>query len=307
MATALLTHPLFEQHEVPEGHPERPQRVGCIVDALISQRIHELLQSVEAPSASRRALRRVHSEAHLSRLEEAAPADGMAALDPDTWIGPHSLAAARHAAGAAVEATNRVVSGRADTAFCCVRPPGHHAERDAAMGFCLFNNVAVGAAHALEHHGLSRVAILDFDVHHGNGTEDIFAGDERVLFCSSFQHPFYPLTSATGSASNVVKAPLPAGAGGKEFREALTDRWGPAIAQFAPEMIFVSAGFDGHIEDEMSGIRLVDEDYRWVSDWIVDAAKQSAGGRIVSCLEGGYALDALARCATLHVRALAGL
>ena len=175
------------------------------------------------------------------------------------------------------------------------------------MGFCLFNNVAVGAAHALEQHGLQRVAILDFDVHHGNGTEDIVAHDDRVLFCSSFQHPFYPNTTAVAGARHVVRTPLPGGAGSDAFRSGIADQWGPAIEAFAPELIFVSAGFDGHREDAMAGLNLIDDDYRWISDWIVDAADRLAHGRIVSCLEGGYALPALGRCATLHVRALAGL
>jgi acetoin utilization deacetylase AcuC-like enzyme len=305
--TAFLTHPLFQRHEVPDGHPECAQRVACIIDELITRGVYDVLQTVDAPAVSDDALLRVHSREHLARMERLEPGDGLLAIDPDTFVGPHSMVAARHAAGALVEATDRVMSGEADNAFCCVRPPGHHAERNAAMGFCLFNNVAVGAAHALEHHGLSRVAILDFDVHHGNGTEDIFLGDERVLFCSSFQHPFYPHSSPTSSSPNVVKAPLPAGCDGASFRDAINSNWGPAIERFEPEMLFVSAGFDGHVEDMMSSVLLSDADYAWVSEWIVAAAGRHAGGRLVSALEGGYALRALARCTALHIRCLAGL
>jgi acetoin utilization deacetylase AcuC-like enzyme len=281
--------------------------MSSITDELIAQGIYSLLRIVEAPEASRDALCRVHSPAHVAALESLDTAGELVPIDADTFIGPHSLAAARHAAGAVIEAADQVIEGRADSAFCCVRPPGHHAERERAMGFCIFNNVAVGAAHALAQHGLTRVAILDFDVHHGNGTEDIFAGDERVLFCSSFQYPFYPHGSAEPRAPNVVKVPLAAGCDGPRFREAITDRWGPAIERFSPEMIFVSAGFDGHVEDSMANLCLVDDDYRWISNWVVASAERHAGGRIVSCLEGGYALAALARCATLHIRALAGL
>ena len=307
MPTAFLTHPLFERHEVPEGHPERPQRLSAIRDELITQGIYDLLRVTEAPEASDDALYRVHEPGYVSMLEHFEPAEGLVSIDPDTFIGPHSLAAARHAAGAAIEATDLVVAGHAQSAFCCVRPPGHHAEKTRAMGFCLFNNVAVGAAHALESHGLRRIAILDFDVHHGNGTEDIFAGDQRVLFCSSFQHPFYPHSDVEPRGPNIVKTPLPAGCDGRRFRDAISDSWAPAVERFAPEMIFVSAGFDGHAEDEIAGLFLVDDDYRWISDWIVARAAQHARGRIVSCLEGGYALRALARCAALHIRALAGI
>jgi acetoin utilization deacetylase AcuC-like enzyme len=305
--TAFLTHSLFLRHEVPTGHPERPRRLSAIVDELITQRIYDLLRIVEAPEASNDALCRVHSPAHVSAMEGLKLGDAIASIDADTFVGPHSVAAARHAAGAAIEATELVIAGRADSAFCCVRPPGHHAERDRAMGFCLFNNVAVGVAYALDQRGLERIAIVDFDVHHGNGTEDIFAGDSRVLFCSSFQHPFYPHSSTAPRDSNIIKVPLRAGCSGREFRDAISDHWAPAIERFAPEMIFVSAGFDGHAEDTMAGLLLLDDDYRWISDWIVERADRYASGRIVSCLEGGYALDALARCATLHIRALAGL
>lgn len=304
MKTALLTHPLFERHETPTGHPECPQRVTAILDQLRAEQIYDLLAIFEPPAATRDQLARVHDPAYLEELDALDASDGLVAIDPDTWAGPHTLAAAKHAAGAAVLATDLVLGGEVGDAFCCVRPPGHHAERDKAMGFSFFNNVAVGAAHALDAHGLERVAILDFDVHHGNGTEHIFAGDDRVLFCSSFQHPFYPYSGADSGADNVVAVPLPAGTEGATFRAALEDAWGAAVERFRPQMIFVSAGFDGHAADPLAQLRLDDDDYRWVSEWIIGLAEQHAEGRIVSTLEGGYSLADLARAATLHVRSL---
>lgn len=307
MTTAFLSHPVFQRHEVPAGHPECPQRLAAITDELIAAGVYDLLRVYDAPEATREALCRAHLSSHVAALEHIEAGDALVAIDADTYVGPHSLPAARRAAGAAVEATDLVLSGAVRNAFCCVRPPGHHATRDAAMGFCLFNNVVVGAEHALEHHGLQRVAILDFDVHHGNGTEQIVAGDERILYLSSFQHPFYPYGDSAPAGPNVVKSPLRAGCGGQHLRKAIEERWAPALERFSPEMIFVSAGFDGHVEDSMSDIRLVDDDYRWISDWIVAVADHEANGRVVSCLEGGYALHALARCTALHIRALAGL
>lgn len=304
MKTALLTHPLFERHETPTGHPECPQRVTAILDQLRAERLYDLLMVVEPRAATREQLARVHDVAYLDELDALDASDGLVAIDPDTWAGPHTLDAAKHAAGAAVHATDLVLAGEAGEAFCCVRPPGHHAERDRAMGFSFFNNVAVGAAHALDAHGLERVAILDFDVHHGNGTENIFAGDERILFCSSFQHPFYPYTGADSAAENIVDVPLPAGTTGTAFRAALEEAWGPAVTRFQPQMIFVSAGFDGHAADPLAQLRLEDADYQWVSEWIVGLADKYAEGRIVSTLEGGYSLADLARAATLHVRSL---
>jgi len=235
------------------------------------------------------------------------PDSGFARLDPDTIVSPNSLAAAFRAAGALVAAVDLVATGKMDSAFCAVRPPGHHAESNRAMGFCLFNNIAVGAAHALEAHDISKVAILDFDVHQGNGTEEIFADDNRVLFCSTFQHPFFPFTPVPPNNANRVNVTLDAGAKSEEFRAAVTDHWIPAIAQFKPEMIFVSAGFDAHVDDDMSHVCLTDTDYRWVAGQIVDVASGSASGRIVSTLEGGYELNSLARCVEAHVRVLMGI
>jgi len=281
--------------------------VSAITDRMIASRLADVLVFVDAPEVTREQLLRVHDAAYVDDIEARIPSQGYVSLDPDTIISPGSLAAARHAAGAAVRAVDLIMAGNANSAFCCVRPPGHHAERRQAMGFCLFNNVAVGAAHALEAHGLSRVAIIDFDVHHGNGTEDIFRNDDRVLFCSTFQHPFYPFTPLLENTPNRVSVPLDATAGSAEFRAAVTDHWLPALESYAPEMVFVSAGFDAHVADEMSNVRLVDDDYQWVTEEIVKVAARSASNRIVSTLEGGYELHSLARCTELHLRVLMDL
>ena len=225
-------------------------------------------------------------------------------LDPDTAMSPHTWDAALHAAGAAVLAADLVIGGRADSAFCAVRPPGHHATRTRAMGFCLFNNVAVGAMHALEQHGLERVAIIDFDVHHGNGTEDIFSDDERVVMASIFQHPFYPYSGTENVAPNMANVPLPAGSDGKALRTAVEKIWMPALDELEPQMIFVSAGFDAHVEDDMAGLRFTEADYAWVTQRIVEVADKYAGGKIVSVLEGGYALSALGRSVVTHLKVL---
>ncbi len=235
------------------------------------------------------------------------PASGYARLDPDTIVSPSSLDAAFRAAGALVAAVDLVATAEMDSAFCAVRPPGHHAESNRAMGFCLFNNIAVGAAHALEAHGIGKLAILDFDVHQGNGTEEIFSDDERVLFCSTFQHPFFPFTPVPPNNANRVNVALEATAKSAEFRSAVSDHWIPAIERFEPEMIFVSAGFDAHVDDDMSHVCLTDADYRWVAGQIVNTAASSASGRIISTLEGGYELKSLARCVETHVRVLMGL
>lgn len=306
MTTAFVDHPLFAQHEVPRGHPESPLRLAAILAGLRRDGLLDRLAPFEAVAATREQLERVHAPALLDALAEAAPADGLVGIDPDTFLGPRSLLAAYRAAGACVLATDLVLAGRVDNAFCCVRPPGHHAGRATPMGFCLFNNVAVGAAHALEQHGLERVAIVDFDVHQGNGTEDIFAGDERVLICSSYQHPFYPHTGGRARGPNIVDVPLPAGTAGAAFRDAVVGRWQPACERFEPQCVFVSAGFDAHADDPLGGMLLTEADFRWVTEWVIAVAGDSAGGRIVSTLEGGYHPAALGRSVAAHVGALAG-
>ncbi len=307
MVTAFISHPSFYEHEVPEGHPECSRRLSAINDQLYNKGIYDLLQHHEATRATREQLERVHTARLLNALQDISPSSGFVTIDADTFMGPHTLDAAWHAAGAAVMATDLVIGESCDNAFCAVRPPGHHAERDRAMGFCFFNNVAVAAAHALDKHGLEHVAILDFDVHHGNGTENIFADDERVLLCSTFQHPFYPFGGTDTPRSHIVNAPLPADSTGDDFRSAIMKQWLPAVDRFRPQMIFVSAGFDGHVEDEMAQFRLVDDDYRWITETITNIADRHSAGKIVSCLEGGYALDALGRCVCTHIRTLAGL
>jgi acetoin utilization deacetylase AcuC-like enzyme len=284
-------------HDMGAGHPECPARIQAVEDKLIALRLMDTLQRVAAPHAERDDLLRVHDARYVDAIERSAPQSGLVLLDPDTAMNPHTL-------GAAVKATDLVIGGEAGAAFCNVRPPGHHAERRRAMGFCLFNNVAVAAARALDHHGLQRVAIVDFDVHHGNGTEDIFRDDPRVMMVSTFQHPFYPFSGVEGRSERMVNIPLPAGAGGVEFRAAVTENWLPALERFRPEMIFVSAGFDAHRDDSMAMLRFTDDDYVWVTEQITEAARTFAGGRIVSVLEGGYELEALGRSAAVHVRVL---
>jgi acetoin utilization deacetylase AcuC-like enzyme len=301
VAIAFITHPECWLHEMGEGHPERPERLSAIEDRLIASRLDYLVTRVEAPQATREQLLRVHDAAYLDSLERLAPRAGLVQLDPDTAMNRHTLSAASRAAGAAVLGTDLVMAGKAESAFCSVRPPGHHAERARAMGFCFFNNVAVGAAHALEQYGLARVAIADFDVHHGNGTEDIFRDDPRVLMVSTFQHPFYPGSGVEGRSERMVNLPLPAGSSGKEFRAAVTEEWMPALERFEPEMLFISAGFDAHRDDDMAMLRLVESDYAWVTDQLRSFAARKAKGRIVSMLEGGYNLGALGRSVAAHL------
>ena len=307
MPTAFFSHPACLRHDTGPDHPETARRLSAIADRLLASGLAGILQNYDAPAVEREQLLRVHDEGYVNALERAIPDQDFARLDPDTIVSPGSLDAALRAAGALVAAVDLVMEGKADNAFCAVRPPGHHAERNQAMGFCLFNNVAVGAAHALDAWGLSRVAVVDFDVHHGNGTEDIFDRDDRVLFCSTFQHPFFPFTPLRDNTPNRISIPLDAGARSDEFRAAVTEHWLPALERFAPEMILVSAGFDAHVADDMSMVSLVDDDYGWVSEKIVDAAAASAAGRIVSTLEGGYELHSLARCTEIHLRALMSL
>jgi len=307
MTIAFLTHGDCLLHDVGAHHPECPARLTAIDDQLIASGLSNYLKHVEAPLATRVQLERVHAPDYVSALEQAAPARGLVHLDPDTAMTPHTVKAAKRAAGAAALATDMVIRGEAETAFCSVRPPGHHAERARAMGFCLFNNVAVAAAHALEGHGLKRVAIVDFDVHHGNGTEDIFRDDPRVLMVSTFQHPFYPYSGIEGRSERMVNIPLAAYSGGSEFRDAVQRHWLPALDAFRPEMLFVSAGFDAHRDDDMAMLDLVEADYGWVTERIKEAAGRTAGGRIVSVLEGGYELHALGRSVATHLKVLGGL
>jgi acetoin utilization deacetylase AcuC-like enzyme len=304
MAIAYITHPDCLLHDMGAGHPECPARLRAIDDQLIASGLAGLLLHVEAPLVTRSQLERVHAPAYIDALEAVAPVSGHAHLDADTAMNPHTLTAAMRAAGAAVAATDMVMGGEADAAFCSVRPPGHHAERAHAMGFCLFNNVAVAAAHALDAHGLARVAVVDFDVHHGNGTEDLFRDDPRVMLVSTFQHPFYPYSGTEGRSGRMVNVPLAAYSGGGEFRAAVEQYWLPALDAFKPEMLFISAGFDAHRDDDLAMLNLVEADYAWVTGKIKAVADRHAAGRIVSVLEGGYDLHALGRSVVAHLKVL---
>ena len=307
MACAVITHPDCLKHDMGRHHPERPERLTAIEDQFIASGVGQHLTRFEAPLASDEQLARVHPLEYVRAIREVAPQAGTVHLDPDTAMNPFTLQAALRAAGAAVLAVDLVMKQKATSAFCPVRPPGHHACRARPMGFCIFNNVAVAARHAIEAHGLERVAIVDFDVHHGNGTEDIFEDDPKVLMVSTFQHPFYPYSGTESPARNMVNVPLAAGSGSKQFREAVREAWLPALDDFRPELVIFSAGFDAHLEDDMAMMRLVDGDYAWVTEQMKDVADRHAQGRMVSMLEGGYALAALGRSAVQHVRVLAGI
>jgi acetoin utilization deacetylase AcuC-like enzyme len=307
LGTAIYRSAACARHEMGSWHPECPDRLAAIDDQLLASGIEPGLIAYDAPQASLSDLCRVHPAAYLEGLARQTPKEGYAPLDPDTVLCPDTMQAVMHAAGAALAATDAVMAGTIKNAFCAVRPPGHHASTSQAMGFCFVNNVAVAVRHAIEVHGLRRVAIVDFDVHHGNGTEEIFSGDPRVLMVSFFQHPFYPYSGTDRPAPNMINVPLAAGADGAAVRQAVTQSWLPALEEFAPQMIFISAGFDAHREDDLGQMKLVEADYVWLTKQIEAVADKYAQGRIVSCLEGGYNLSALARSVVAHVRTLASL
>jgi acetoin utilization deacetylase AcuC-like enzyme len=307
LPTAFITHRDCRLHSMGAYHPECPDRLDAINDRLIASGLDTYLQFHEAPLAAHNQLERVHPRSYIDQLESQRPEQGIVHLDPDTAMCADTWNAALRSAGAGCLATDLVMRGEAASAFCSVRPPGHHATKDRAMGFCFFNNVAVAARHALEVWGLDRVAIVDFDVHHGNGTEDVFADDERVLMVGIFQHPFYPYSGTENPAANMCNVPVAAGTRGEEFRTIVSDIWMPRLTSFKPQMIFVSAGFDAHYEDDMASLGLLESDYIYVTQQIMRVADQFSEGRIVSMLEGGYALSALARSVTSHIKTLAGL
>ncbi|NLC36433.1 MAG: histone deacetylase family protein [Alcaligenaceae bacterium] len=308
METLYITSPTCRQHEMGSWHPECPERVDVINDQLLSSGILPFLDATDNPRPATEAeILRVHTQVHLDHLKKLSPASGYAAVDGDTSMNPHTLAAAFQAAGAGIAAVDAVMAGSAVSAFCNVRPPGHHAESGRAMGFCFFNNVAVAAAHALAHHGLSRVAIIDFDVHHGNGTEDIFYDEPRVMMCSFYQHPFYPNSRREGERDHMVNVPVDAYTTGFDLRQVVSDIWLPRLRAFEPELILVSAGFDAHREDEMGQLGMVESDYAWITDQLVMVAESCAQGRIISMLEGGYNLSSLGRSAVAHIRSLSKL
>jgi acetoin utilization deacetylase AcuC-like enzyme len=287
-----------------DSHPEQPARLDAIEDQLVDSGLEALVSRYKAPKVTREQLLAAHDARYIELVYEVAPEEGMIWLDGDTAMNPHSLAAAEYAAGAAVMGVDLVMQGEVGQVFCPVRPPGHHAVKRGAMGFCIFSNVAIAAYHAINHWQLERVAIVDFDVHHGNGTEDIVSGDDRILLCSSFQHPFYPGTGADTNVPNIVNMPLPAGTDGATFRKVMKESCLPRVRQFAPQLILISAGFDAHRADHLAMLNLVEDDYAWITRELVQLAALSAEGRIVSCLEGGYNLQALASSVEAHLRAM---
>jgi acetoin utilization deacetylase AcuC-like enzyme len=308
MTTSYITHGDCLKHEMGAGHPECPDRLIAVNDHMRTSGLLDQLRVLEAPLASPEDLKRVHRPAYVDLIFENAPTEGYVQLDPDTAMNPYSLAAARRAAGAGVMAVEEIMAGRSANAFCAVRPCGHHATTGRPMGFCLFNNIAVAAAFAVEKMGLERVAIVDFDVHHGNGTEDMFSApqwQDRVLMVSFFQHPFYPGSGTQDPAPNMINVPLAAGSDGRAAKKALEDEWLPALDKFKPQMLFISAGFDAHRDDLLGGLALVEADYAWMTRELMAVAAEYSDNRIVSMLEGGYNFSALGRSAVAHVRALA--
>jgi len=303
MTTALITHPDCLGHETPEGHPEQVARLERILEALEGKDV--IL--VKAPLVAEDDLLRVHPKSHVEAIRAASPASGRVQLDADTWMSPGTLAAAHRAAGGAVRAVDLVLSGEASNAFVATRPPGHHAERETTMGFCLFGNVAVAAKYALDHHGLKRVAVVDFDVHHGNGTQDLLEDEPRAFFASSHQYPLWPGTGAaheTGPHDTILNVPLPPRSGGTVFRREYEDKVFPRVRAFKPDLILVSAGFDAHRDDPLADLMLETDDFAWVTERLCDLADELCGGKLVSCLEGGYNLYALAESVAAHVDVL---
>jgi acetoin utilization deacetylase AcuC-like enzyme len=309
LLAAYITHTDCQKHDMGNHHPESPERLGAVNDQLLIKGLLDYMEQVDAPLATREQLARAHSVSYLDEFAEIAqqvPEGGRVQIDPDTNINEFSYQAALRSAGAAVLAANLVASEQAPVAFCNIRPPGHHAERSNAGGFCFFNNIVVGIRHAMAQHGIERIALIDFDVHHGNGSEDILFNDPGVLMCSIFEKNLYPFCGDVPMGSNMINVGLPSRSGSDAFRQAVREVWIPALDKFQPEMIFISAGFDAHREDDMGNLALVEADYEWVTKQLVQIAQRYAHGRIVSCLEGGYDLSSLGRSAAAHVRVLIG-
>lgn len=307
MITSFITHPDCALHDMGPWHPENPHRLTAIIDRLrLTGLMQELMQYKARPITDEQ-LFRVHPKAHIRSLQLSLPEQGFTPLEDETLLGPQSLDAASVAAGAAIRAVDQVMKNQTDNVFCAVRPPGHHAERVESMGFCFYNNAAIAAVHAIETFGLERVAILDFDVHQGNGTVDIFHDDPRVLVCSTFQHPFYPWRYAESQWDNIINCPLAAGDGSQQFRKLVEQRWLTALDSFKPQLIIASAGFDAHREDPMGELNLEDDDYYWVTQLLMDVARRHCNGHLVSILEGGYELSSLSRSVHRHIEALVGL
>ncbi len=304
MSTAYISHPDFMKHEMGRHHPECPERIAAIEDQLIQSRLDAHLKRIDPPLASEADITRVHSEDHLAFVKSKAPSSGYSMIDGDTIMNPATLTVSLRAAGAAIAAVDAVMQGEVNNAFCAIRPPGHHAEPHRSMGFCVFNNVAIATRYAIEKYDLDRVAVIDFDVHHGNGTEAAFINDPHVLMCSFFQHPFYPYSGLDGG-DNMVNVPLPASTNGKIVRDMISKTWIPRLDEFKPQLIIISAGFDAHREDDLGQMGLVEDDYVWMTKQLMEVANRYCDGKIVSCLEGGYNLSALGRSVAAHLKTLA--
>ncbi len=304
MSTAYISHPDFMKHEMGRHHPECPERIAAIEDQLIQSRLDAHLKRIDPPLASEADITRVHSEDHLAFVKSKAPSSGYSMIDGDTIMNPATWTVSLRAAGAAMAAVDAVMQGEVNNAFCAIRPPGHHAEPHRSMGFCVFNNVAIATRYAIEKYDLDRVAVIDFDVHHGNGTEAAFINDPHVLMCSFFQHPFYPYSGLEGG-DNMVNVPLPASTNGKIVRDMISKTWIPRLDEFKPQLIIISAGFDAHREDDLGQMGLVEDDYVWMTKQLMEVANRYCDGKIVSCLEGGYNLSALGRSVAAHLKTLA--
>lgn len=300
----IYTHPEFLNHEVVEGHAERPERLSYLLEHLEREGILADCPLHEPADISDAQILAAHTPEHLQFLQRSEPTDGIVPLDPDTWMSQRSLSAARLAASAVCSGVDDVLGSEENRVFCAVRPPGHHAEASSAMGFCLLNSIAIAALHGLAQPGIERVAIVDFDVHHGNGTVDICKDHPEIMVCSSFQHPYYPNRLDDLEQTNIVNTPLEAGSDGNVFRHAISSSWLPALEQHKPDLILVSAGFDAHQADPLAALNLQEQDFDWITRQIVDVANRHSNGRIVSTLEGGYDLDALAQSASTHIKAL---
>ena len=306
MRTAYITHADLIKHDMGEGHPERANRLNAIQDQLKLKQLWDLLEHIEAPDVEQAALLQVHSQQHIDYIVNNAPRSGptLFQTDSDTFMNEHSLSAALKAAGASTTAVDLIMNKQIDNAFCAVRPPGHHAERSSSMGFCFFNNIAVAAAHALDKYKLDRVAIVDFDAHQGNGTQNIFEADDRVLFCSSYEHPLFPFSNSPSIPNKLINTPLKSGSTGADFRAQVQQHWLPALHAFKPQFIFISAGFDAHWEDDIATLCFQDQDFAWITQEMMAIARRYSHNRIMSVLEGGYALKALGRSAEQHIRTL---
>lgn len=306
MTVGVISHYRCNGHNMGDHHPESPARLGAIQDQLIRSGLEYVIRQLDAKPIDKALISLAHEQGYIDHIFDNAPQEGIFRLDDDTAMNEKTLEAALYSAGAAIDAVDAIMDGSLSSAFCPTRPPGHHAERNKGMGFCIFNNIAIASEYVKAHYDIKKVAILDFDVHHGNGTENIVKDKSGTLFCSCYQYPFYPFEMQESDTPPIINTPLAATTKGPEFRQAIIDKWLPQLHAFEPDFIFISAGFDAHLEDEMSQVSLTEDDYRWVTDELKKIADQYAQGRIVSVLEGGYSLGALGRCAVAHINGLIG-